>query len=512
MRRVRRAGSARRTALTSGYVISCVLSALVLAASGVSYFVMREIGGIGGSNAITGTSSVGAQNILLMGLESRTDWNGNVLPWSILRNLHAGSVNGVTNQGVGGNATNTLILIHIPAGGGHAEAVSIPRDDMVSYAGMLPGAQQQGKIDGAYGINMAAEENLMRQRSPGMSQDEIALRGNEAGQYAEIKTVERLTGVRIDHFAEVNLVGFYELATVFDGVEVCLRHPVPLDQNSGFFARRAGPQHLNPEMALAFVRQRDGLPNGDLDRTHRQQAFLDAVVYQMRGDGILSDLSKIEQLLKIARQYVITDSGWNLLDFIQQARSLVGGRMTAATAPISGYVQNDPTYGDYNTVDPAYVAHYVHKFFWPPAKAHATAGRSDPAPAATATIDVYNGGHTPHLAARVSAALGQAGYRQGLVTDTGPRATTAVVYGPGAAADARWIASLFHVTAKAGSQVAAGHIQVLLAATAKVPAVPGSGTARAAAATPAPSANPANNGANGSPITVSLGNSIPCVN
>ena len=116
----------------AGYALSCVAAALVLAVSGFSYFVVRDVSSIGGSHAITSGPSIGAQNILLMGLESRTDWNGNILPNNILNALHAGSRQGVEN-GVGGNATNTLILIHIPAGGKKAVGFSIPRDDWVNF-------------------------------------------------------------------------------------------------------------------------------------------------------------------------------------------------------------------------------------------------------------------------------------------------------------------------------------------------------------------------------------------
>src|SRR5579872_7149818 len=110
----------------AGYVLSCIAAALVLAISGFSYFVVKDVSAIGGSHAIKSGPSIGEQNILLMGLESRTDWNGNVLPDDVLAALHAGSREGVLN-GVGGNATNTLILIHIPAGGGKAVGFSIPR-------------------------------------------------------------------------------------------------------------------------------------------------------------------------------------------------------------------------------------------------------------------------------------------------------------------------------------------------------------------------------------------------
>src|SRR2546429_8211930 len=101
----------------AGYALSCVAAALVLAVSGFSYFVVRDVSSIGGSHAINSGPSIGEQNNLLMGLESRTDWNGNVLPNDILNALHAGSMQGGLYGGVGGEATKTLIPISIPARG-----------------------------------------------------------------------------------------------------------------------------------------------------------------------------------------------------------------------------------------------------------------------------------------------------------------------------------------------------------------------------------------------------------
>ena len=73
----------------AGYVLSCIAASLVLAISGFSYFVVKDVSSIGGSHAIVSGPSIGAQNILLMGLESRTDWNGNILPNDVLKALHA---------------------------------------------------------------------------------------------------------------------------------------------------------------------------------------------------------------------------------------------------------------------------------------------------------------------------------------------------------------------------------------------------------------------------------------
>jgi LCP family protein required for cell wall assembly len=500
----------RGAARTTFYALTCIFSALVLAASGFSYFVVRDVSSIGSSHAITSGSSIGAQNILLMGLESRRDWNGNVLPASVLKALHAGSVQGVEN-GVGGNDTNTLILIHIPAGGKKAIGFSIPRDDWVNFSGVV-GPQQQGKIDQAYGVSMFYQQQKLKQQQPNITQNQLAFGGNEAGRKAAVDTVEQLTGVHIDHFAEVNLDGFYELARVLGGVEACLNHAVS-DKNSGADFR-AGYQHLNAAQALAFVRQRDGLTNGDLDRTHRQQAFLDSVMQQLRTQGVLGDLTKLQALLSVAKSYAITDSSWNLLDFSSQMSSLTGGNLVFHTLPIEGYATIDGQSA--NQVNPAAIKTIVQSAFYPkPAAAPPTRAPAPGTPAASTVVDVLNGGGTPGLAGLVSSAVVRSGYRAGLVENTTPLATTEVLYGTGEAAHASQLAAAFGATATASAAVAANHIEIKLgAATTTVPTIP-SGTSASGSSASGSSGSGSTSaipttGPQGGAVGAEKG--IPCVN
>ena len=321
----------------AGYILSCILASLVLVTSGFAYYVKAQVASIGGSDVISGGPSVGAMNILLMGLESRTDYDGNILPANLLAALHAGSVQGVEFDGVGGQDTNTLILIHIFAGGQKAVGFSIPRDDWVTFPKAYDG-QSEGKIDQAYGLAYAQSLNATVNSS--MSQDQRYLAANEAGQAAEIATVEAVTGQPVDHFAEVNLAGFYELAQAFGGIEACVKpwdggknlH----DANSGADLK-VGYQHLGAAQALAFVRERDNLPNGDLDRTHRQQAVVDYVIWKLEHQGVLTSFSQLTSLLDIAKRYVITDSDWQILDFATEMRALTGRNLTFQTLPIAGY-------------------------------------------------------------------------------------------------------------------------------------------------------------------------------
>src|SRR6202012_5575925 len=139
---------------------------------------------------------------------------------ALLTAMHAGSVYGVNNEGVGGQDTNTLILIHIFAGGQRAVGFSIPRDDWLTYPQAYDG-QSQGKIDQAYGL--AYSQSLSQTIKTSMGTDQRYLQANQAGQAATLATVEAVTGQKIDHFAEVNLAGFYYLAQSFGGIEVCIK-------------------------------------------------------------------------------------------------------------------------------------------------------------------------------------------------------------------------------------------------------------------------------------------------
>ena len=491
----------------AGYVLSCVGAALVLAISGFSYFVVKNVDAIGGSHAIVSGPSIGAQNILLMGLESRTDWQGNILPDDVLKALHACNAAEIA-AGCGGNATNTLILIHVFANGGKAVGFSIPRDDWVNFPTAYDG-QSTGKIDQAYGFALAAEENQVKAQDPTISQNQLAFDGNEAGRAAAVASVEQLTGVHIDHFAELNLDGFYELAKAVGGVEVCLIHPVPYDPYSGFSAAKAGYQHLSARRALAFVRQRHGLTNGDFDRTKRQQAVIDSVTRQLRSHGVLGDLTKLNSLLSVAKQYLITDAGWNLLDFISQMRGLSLGNVTFRTLPEVAPITIDGQ--DANEINPAQIQQIVQQAFYS-APGTSSSSTSAPKPKDTqspsqVTVDVYNGGNTPGLAGQVSAALVKDGYKAGKVANaTSPLTTTEVMYGTGASASASTIASMFSVTATASTTVAAGHVEVVLGANAVLPtATPSPSTSPTFTTSPTPTTGPQGGAVNAK-------NGIPCVN
>jgi len=161
----------------------------------------------------------------------------------------------------------------------------------------------------------------------------LEAQSREAGRTATIATVTSLFNVPIDHFAEVNLVGFYDLATALGGIQVCLNRAVNDRQYSGAVFP-AGLQTISGVDALKFVRQRHGLPNGDLDRTHRQQAFITGVITKFRSQGIFGDLAKLNALMGVAKKDVVIDAGFDVVGFLPQAKALTGGKIKFNTLPI----------------------------------------------------------------------------------------------------------------------------------------------------------------------------------
>jgi LCP family protein required for cell wall assembly len=456
-------------AAKAGYGFGCVAAALILVVSGFAYFVKAQVGGIGGSDVLNGGPQTGAMNILLMGLESRTDYNGNTLSSQLLTAMHAGSVYGVNNEGVGGQDTNTLILIHIFAGGQKAVGFSVPRDDWVTYPKSYDG-QGQGKIDQAYGLAYA--QSLAQTGNSGESHDERYLQANEAGQAATIATVEQVTGQHIDHFAEVNLAGFFELAQDFGGVEVCLKswnggqnlH----DANSGFNQSSPGYHLLAADQALAFVRERDNLPNGDLDRTHRQQAVLDYVIWKLDHQGILTSIGQLTTLLDQAKQYLITDQGWDILDFASEMHALTGKNLTFQTLPVVGYqtFYIGGTAQDANVINIPAIQAEVRQAFGPPTPSAGRSKAQAPSyPASATTVDVYNAGYTSGMAGQVMTGLVAKGFTQGqTATASARQSTTQVLYGSGAAtkANAAKIAAYFGVTPRSSGAVSANAVEVIV--------------------------------------------------
>ncbi|SEF32618.1 cell envelope-related function transcriptional attenuator common domain-containing protein [Amycolatopsis pretoriensis] len=349
-----------------GRVALGVVSALVLGATGYAWSQLSKLdhglvtadvispsGQVAGDDTIPGEPLKVAQNILLVGIDARTDAYGNPLPQNVLDTLHAGSGDD------GGDTTDTMIVVHIPAGGAAATAISIPRDSYVDIAG----GYGKHKINSAYSRGKNASMSGLR--SQGLSGPQLEVAANEAGAKTAIQTVEKFTGLTINHYAAINLAGFDALSQAVGGVEVCLKEPVHDTYSGANFA--AGPQTLSGAQALAFVRQRHGLTNGDLDRIARQQAFLSGMAKKVLSAGTFTDVSKLNSLVSAVQGAVVLDKGWDVLSFAQQLRGMSSGAIAFATIPVQSLSLATPSDGDAVKVDPAQVQQFIRTAISSPA-------------------------------------------------------------------------------------------------------------------------------------------------
>ncbi|MCE3550145.1 LCP family protein [Pseudonocardia sp. RS11V-5] len=432
----------------------CVLSALVVAVTGTAWGLYRDLtAGLTTTNVITGSSSGDGQNILLVGVDSRTDAQGNPLPDDVLRTLRSGAESGVLNS-------DTIIVLHLPADGGSATAFSIPRDSYVD----IPGYRKD-KINAAYPATKALKaEELVKS---GVSQKDADQQSSASGRTALIDTVQNLTGLTIDHYAEINLLGFYNLTQAIGGVDVCLKAPVDDDFSGARFA--AGPQTISGADALAFVRQRHGLPEGDLSRIRRQQVFLAAVADKVLSSGTLTNGSTLSALMDVAKKSLVIDSGWDLLGFARQASDIAAGNIDFMTVPTQGGATNER--GDVVLVDPAQIHQFVEQKTAPKEETPETTADAPPAAATAATVnpaavtvDVGNGSGGTGLAAQVADRLGGAGFQRGTVENSVSRSTSVVRYAQsdGDEAAKAVAAQLGGIGVEQADGVRAGHVQVLL--------------------------------------------------
>ncbi|WP_345838030.1 LCP family protein [Microbacterium sp. X-17] len=326
--------------------------------------------------------NTGEVNILVMGLDSRVDENGNPYPQAIYDAIHA------EDASVGGYNTNVLMYVHIPAGGGPAVGISIPRDDYVSYAG-TPGGVSKGKIKEAYGREMDAK--LTELVNQGVPQDQAYQQARDAAREEEIQTVSQfLGGVRIDHFVEVTMAAFYEVAQAVQPITVCLNHATADPQYSGAnFV--AGMQQLNASQAMAFVRQRrdtvyDAVSLTDLDRTRRQQAFMISLAVKLRDASTFTNFGTMQTLIDAAKQYIALDQGFDLLSLASDMQRLSGGNITFQTLPVErfGTIGGESV----NIVDVNKIQAIVSGLLNPPTPTAAPSPTSAPTDAASAPASV----------------------------------------------------------------------------------------------------------------------------
>jgi LCP family protein required for cell wall assembly len=431
--------------------MAAVTALLLTAAGWVGYRNLS--GGITTSQALVGgpASVGGEQNILIMGLDSRLDQHGQPLPQDIYDAMHAG------DETVGGYNANVLILLHLPGGNGPVSAVSVPRDDYVDLPG-CPSGVCKGKIKQAYGL---AYQQTMNSLSDSISQSAREQTAREAGRKAEIDTVRRLLTVPIDHFIEVTLGAFFQIAQVVQPITVCLNEDTSDGYSGADFHR--GIQQIDAAQAMAFVRQRrdenDQLFT-DLDRTRRQQAFIVSLVNAMRHGGALSSPTELRNLLQVAQQNIAVDAGFDLASFVDQAARLTDNSLSLYTLPIREFGQ-DSRGEDVNIVDVQGIRSIVHNLFTNGSPSAAP----DPtqSPSVPITFDVVNATSHDGLGTSVQRSLGADGLTAGTVTTADSLAqTSTIAYGPGAGDAAHTLADRLQLTATASDDIAPDTVQLTI--------------------------------------------------
>lgn len=473
--------------------------------------------GIGRSDAIRDDapkSAGGDTNILIMGLDSRLDESGKPLPAEIYQALHAG------DQQVGGYNANVLMLVHLPGNGARATAISIPRDDYVSLPGS-PDGVAKGKIKQAYGF--AFDQEHRRLTAAGVTdQTTLEQRSRDAGRQEEVDTVAQfLGGVPIDHFVEVTMVAFYQLAQVVEPITVCLKEDTRDTYSGADFHK--GYQQINAAQAVAFVRQRRDsvhmqLNFSDLDRERRQQAFIASLVFQLKQAGTFLNPARLRGLISVAKQNIAADTGLELLSFAQQASALTGGNITFHTLPIVRFGTN-PAGEDVNIVDVPQVQALVHNLIGGPTPTPVVAAPAPVSGSQSGIVDVINATNRTGLAATLEHALTATGFTQGVTSTARRHRSTTTIYYPdsGAADSAKTLATMLgELPTARDSTVSTGHLRVVLGADFTMPTSLGAADSAAAGdsspgpvTTPAPGAGAAQPN-DADPDSIS-GAGVPCV-
>jgi LCP family protein required for cell wall assembly len=439
----------RRWALVAR-VVGAVLSLALLATSGWGWYLGQVAdASVNRTDAIPtngndDASHTGADmNLLLVGQDGRQD-----LTPEQLAELNAGATDS------GGLNTDTMILVHVPADGSRASFVSFPRDSYVQ----IPG-HGSDKLNAAYAYGYT---------SAGSNAD--TSQKQAAGAQLLVQTISKLTGLQIDHYAEVDLLGFFNLATVVGGVDVNLCAPVNDSRYSGAVFP-AGKQTISGADALKFVRQRHGLPRGDFDRIIRQQVFIAGVLRKMLSDNVLLDLGKQRELVQAAAQSLTVDQSLNLLQLAQQMQSVTAGSIQFQTIP---YVGDDKdSQGRYilRLKDEATLHAFFAQLSADPAQP-AAGGTTTATPAAPATVapgqvtvSVFNGSGTPGLAGKTATALQSAGFVVGSTgnADKNNYTKTEIRYATGDEALANTLlASVPGATLTASTDAAKGTVQLVV--------------------------------------------------
>ncbi|MFJ1706727.1 LCP family protein [Kitasatospora sp. NPDC088346] len=428
--------------------------ALVTAAGGAVYLKLNGNIQFFGDDALSSDRPAAAApdaqgrvpiNVLLIGSDSRDGSN---------RDLGGGED--------GGARSDTTMLLHVYADHKHAVGVSFPRDALVDVPPCkLPNGKWTKQQSGVM-FNSAFSVGNTDQGNPACTQN----------------TVEKLTGIRVDHTIVVNFNGFASMTSAVGGVDVCLPNAIfegDLNPNLGHKGKQLYPkgvQKVEGQAALDYVRLRHGIGDGsDIGRMKRQQAFMSSLIKQVKGAGM--NPTTLLPLADAATKSLLVDEGLNtaakLLSFAMTMKDIDLHNIKFLTTPwkfdkervalvypdvtqLWSALKADRTLDgqDASGGTPA------------PAESPSAAPTPDPATAAPAIVKgagirvgVFNGTTTAGLTTKAATTLKASKFTVTATANAAQQnhATTVVQYGPGEKANAQTVASLFPgATLEAGSK------------------------------------------------------------
>lgn len=208
------------------------------------------------------------------------------------------------NEAIGGSddgmRSDTTIVAHISADRTRVELISIPRDSLVR----IPSCTMSN------GATTSPQSNAMFNSAFSIGADN----GGDIASAAActVNTVQENTGVRIDHFVVVDFAGFTRMVDSIGGVPICIPNDMTAPK-AGLYLT-AGQQTLDGTQALAFARARTGVGVGDgsdTNRLGRQQELLAAVIREVLGKNLLTDVTQLIRFLDSATESLSIDSGFS---------------------------------------------------------------------------------------------------------------------------------------------------------------------------------------------------------
>jgi LCP family protein required for cell wall assembly len=420
--RPRRDPVARRRSL----LISGLLSGAVLAGSGVTWalpqYAASQIGQVDAGTS--GSEPRGALNILLVGVDKRDN-----LTRRQQNQLHLGREVG--------QRTDTMMLIHLSEDHRRITVVSLPRDTWTDVPG-----QGKRKINSAYQFG---------------------------GAKLAVQTVQKATGLTVNHYVEVNVLGFVDVVDSLGGIRVCT--PVPINDVKTKFTLAAGTHDLDGARALFYARTR-ATARADLDRIDRQQQVVSALLDKALSSGTLANPARLSGLVGSTLRTLTVDEelAGDLLGLAEQLKDVSTDDVAFATVPIADADFRTPT-GESAVLWDAAAARDLFRRIGadepltgagPSAKpsgggtarpsAKPSAGAAGPSPSAAPltvpperiAVRVLNGTGITGLGARTKADLQKVGFQVPSAPGNTPSRdfnTTVVRYGPGREDSARTVAA-----------------------------------------------------------------------